>query len=99
MADGTIQLRNVLETSERPNGIEFWLAQRNDYLKHGSTAKILEVNHGRPTASANPETHVHLHISAVDGASVQRMWDDHEHIIAKNIARAVRDSHSRSAVV
>jgi hypothetical protein len=50
-ADGTVQWRHLMETSAAKgnSGIEFWSASRNEYLRHGSTAKIIGVSHGQPS--------------------------------------------------
>ena len=49
--------------------------------------------------SSAGDTHVHLHIDAIDGASVHSFLDSHGDKIVRHVHDAISDSRSRSAAV
>jgi hypothetical protein len=85
-------VRQVNETSARPNGVEFFAERRGEYERHG---KVMGVEKVRGPQNVT----INLNVQALDQHGVDAVLRDHGHKIAAHVKRAFRRDMADSSVV
>jgi hypothetical protein len=90
-------IRQVNETSERPNGVEFFTSTRGRYESMGKVLSVQKVS--GPTASAAPTVNIHNHVYAMDSHGVDQVMIQHGDRILDYLQKLHGGRMSQSSLV